>query len=568
MSFFKNIFFAFTKKERILFLISSLAAVISFFVVISMVIAQATTAFPSQGGTYVEGVVGQPENVNPVTAQNEADLSLVKLIYANIPDIADSITSSTDGLTWTVHLKNGLTWQDGQKLTSDDVIFAVQSIQDPDANSPLAASWQGVTASRVSELELTFTLATPYAFFEDNLNNLYVIPKHIFADVPVGNWRLSDYNLKPVGSGPYEFSSYDQQSDGFISSYNLTAWKNYPGTQTNISNFDLTFFPNTADLLQSFNSGGIDGFGGASYGNLTAIKRPYDLFAWRTPGYYAVFFNTSKNLALQDSSVREALSIATDRDSLVAQTLGGNGVADYGPIPPDAAYFASTTEPGFANTQTALPSSTASSSPAISPSTFATSLLSQDGWIISSTTGFRAKTIGNVSVPLVVNLTVPDIDFLDQTAAALQTDWQAIGAQVNIATDTSEDIIATTIKNRTYESLLFGNVLGPSSDLYSFWDSSQRFSPGLNLAIYDNPKVDSLIEGARTDLAVASRTAQFAAAQQDIVNDNPAIFLYSPDYLYVTNKDVQGISPDLLVDPSDLAREQTSWYLNAARVVE
>jgi peptide/nickel transport system substrate-binding protein len=212
--------------------------------------------------------------------------------------------------------------------------------------------------------------------------------------------------------------------------------------------------------------------------------------------------------------------------------------------------------------------SSTSSTSSTSPAAFAISLLSQDGWAINSSTGFRAKTIGNVSVPLVVNLTVPDIDFLDETADILQTDWQSIGAQVNIATDTSEDIIANTIKNRTYESLLFGNVLGPSSDLYSFWDSSQRFSPGLNLAIYDNPKVDSLIEGARTDLDIASRTTQFATAQQDIVNDNPAVFLYSPDYLYVTDKDVQGISPDLLVDPSDLAREQTSWYLNAAQVVE
>jgi peptide/nickel transport system substrate-binding protein len=555
MSFFKKLYFAFTKKERVLFLISSLAVVVSFVVVISMVVAQATTSFPSQGGTYVEGVVGQPENVNPVTAQSEADLSLVKLMYANIPDIADSITSSTDGMTWTVHLKDGLTWQDGQKLTSDDVIFTVQSIQDPDSDSPLAASWQGVTVNRVSELELTFTLATPYAFFEDNLANLYVIPKHIFANVPVGNWRLSDYNLKPVGSGPYEFSSYDEQSNGFISSYDLTAWNGYPGSQANIGNFDMQYFPNTAALLQSFNNGQIDGFGGISSQDLANIDRPYDLFTWRTPAYYAIFFNTSQNLALQDSSVREALAVSADRNGLVSQALGGNGAADYGPIPPNAAYYASTTEPGFDETST-------------STVDFATSLLSQDGWAVSSTTGFRAKMIGNVSVPLVVNLTVPDIDFLDQTAAILQTDWQAIGAQVTIATDTSEDIVANTIKNRTYESLLFGNVLGPSSDLYSFWDSSQRFSPGLNLAIYDNPKVDALIEGARTDLNVASRTTQFATAQQDIVNDNPAIFLYSPDYLYITNKDVQGISPNLLVDPSDLAREQTGWYLNAVRVVE
>ena len=123
-----------------------------------------------------------------------------------------------------MRLKEGLTWQDGQQLTSDDVVFTVQSIQDPDAHSPLYQSWQGVTATRVSELEVQFTLTNPYAFFGDNLKNLYIVPKHLYADTPPGNWHLSDYNLKPVGSGPYQFLSYNKNSDGFISSYSLQAW--------------------------------------------------------------------------------------------------------------------------------------------------------------------------------------------------------------------------------------------------------------------------------------------------------------------------------------------------------
>ena len=563
MSFFKNLFFAFTKKERIWFIACAALAVISFVAVASMLVAQATKAIPAQGGTFTEGMVGQPEYVNPVTAQSPADLALVKLVYSNIPDIADSITSSTDGMTWTVHLKDGLTWQDGQKLTSDDVIFTVQSIQDADADSPLAASWQGVTVNRVSELDLTFTLANPYAFFADNLANLYIVPKHIFADLPPGNWRLSDYDLKPIGSGPYEFASYNEASDGFISSYNLTAWNGYAGQQPLIKNLAFAFSPNTDNLMQSFNSGAIDGLGGISSEELAGIKRAYDLYAWRTTSYYAIFFNTSKNLALQDPAVRQALAIAADRNSLIENTLGGEGVADYGPIPPDAPYF----NPDSAHAD-ALPSSTDSALSA------ASSILTQAGWIVSTATGtpsaYRSKTIGQASVPLDINLTVPNIDFLIATAQNLQTQWQALGAQVTIATDTTQAILANTIKNRVYESLLFGNVLGPSSDLYSFWDSSQRFSPGLNLAIYSNPQVDSLIETARENPNNASRTAEFATAQSDIVADNPAIFLYSPDYLYITaaGKNIQGITTSTLSDPSDLSREMPEWYLNTSRVIK
>jgi len=615
MLFFKNLFFALTKKERIIFLVCSAAAVVSFVVVISMLIAQVTKAIPAPGGTYTEGMVGQPEYVNPVTAQSEADLSLVKLIYANVPSVADSIASSTDGLTWTVHLKGGLTWQDGQQLTSDDVIFTVQSIQDPDANSPLATSWQGVTVSRVSELELTFTLANPYAFFADDLANLYIIPKHIFADVPPGNWHLSDYNLKPVGAGPYQFVSYDEGSDGFISTYHLATWKGYAGSHANINNVDVDFFRNTNDLLAGFNSGAIDGFGGISSAELATIQRPYSVSPWPTPSYYAIFFNTSKNLALQDPAVRAALSVAVDRNALVTSALGGYGSADYGPIPPNAKYFDANTVPSAIEnatdagttdnhpstiSPTASPSKTsnttatpATNATTISPLDAAATLLTQADWVVPSApttpttntsssiptpiplpaggaaaNNFRAKTIQKTSVPLVVNLTVPDIDYLVATADALQATWQSIGVQVNIATDTPEDIVANTIKNRTYESLLFGNVLGPSSDLYSFWDSSQRFSPGLNLAIYDNPTVDSLIETARENLSDASRTAELATAQTDIIADNPAVFLYSPDYLYISEKNVQGISPALLVDPSDLSRALTGWYLNTARVLK
>ncbi|HVO28656.1 MAG TPA: peptide ABC transporter substrate-binding protein [Candidatus Paceibacterota bacterium] len=548
MSFFKKLFFAFTGKERIAFLACSAIAVASFAIVMSMVVAQATVSVPTQGGTYTEGMVGQPEYVNPVTAQSEADLSLVKLVYANLTDLADDITTSTDGRTWTVHLKNGLTWQDGQKLTSDDVIFTVQSIQAADANSPLYTSWEGVTASRVSELEVQFTLANPYAFFGDDLDDLYIIPKHIFADVPPGNWYLSDYNLKPVGSGPYEFTAYDEQDDGFISGYHLTAWSGYAGRQPLIQNFNVQFFRNEADLVASFNAGQVDGFGNLSAGDLAEISRPYNLFAWRTPGYYAIFWNESKNIALQDPAVRQALSEAVDRDALVSQALAGYGAADDGPIPPDAPYFVPTGE---------------SSSPDLASET-----LSQDGWTISSSSPFRSKTIQKTSVPLAVNLTVPDINFLVTTAGILQGAWQSIGVQVNIATDTPADLVANAIKNRAYESLLFGNVLGPSSDLYSFWDSSQRFSPGLNLAIYQNKAVDSLIEAARQELDDASRTQEFAAAEQDIVNDDPAVFLYSPDYLYISSRDVQGVATGTLVDPSDLSREMTGWYLDTARVLK
>ncbi len=549
---FKKIFAALTKKERTTLVLALAGTVISFAVVVGFVIAQTTRAVPAAGGEYTEGILGQPEYINPVIASSQTDLDLVEMIYSNLSDLSDNITPSADLKTWDVRLKQGLTWQDGQQLTSDDVVFTVNSIQNPDANSPLYQSWQGVTVSRVSELEVQFTLSNPYAFFGDTLNNLYILPKHLFADTPPGNWHLSDYNLKPVGSGPYQFVSYDKNSDGFISSYQLAAWDGTIEVHPLIQNFNFDFFSDENALVQSFNNGTIDGFGNVSPKDITKITRPGNTFAWPTSAYYAVFFNQSVNLGLQDPAVREALSETLDRNALVSAALGGNGTLEYGPVPQ-----------GAANYNSAVASNTAAST------TFAENLLDNAGWTVSSSSVFRSKTIKGVVVPLVVNLTVPQIDFLTSTAEYIQSAWQAIGVQVNITPDPSNDIVNNIIPARNYESLLFGNVLGPSSDLYSFWDSSQDFAPGLNLSLYNNSNVNSLIEHARQNPNAASSSQELAVAQADIVAGYPAIFLYSPDYVYVTNKNVQGVSTStLLTNPSDRFREIESWYLNTARVLK
>jgi len=552
MGWFKKIFFALTRQERIAFIFGAVAVVVSFVVVITMVFSRITMAVPAAGGEYTEGIVGQPEYVNPVIASSQTDNDLVKMVYASLADLAQSASSSPDKRTWNVRLKENLSWQDGQKLTSDDVIFTVQKIQDEDANSPLAQSWQGVAVSRVSELEVQFNLANSYAFFGDNIKNLYILPKHLFVDAPVGNWRLSDYNLKPIGSGPYKFSSYQKNASGFITSYNLEAWNGYSGTKPLIQNFDLHFFSDENTLVQSFNNGQIDGFGDVSPEDISAINRPYDLFAWRTSGYYAAFFNQSKNIALQDASVRKALSAAVDRDALINAALGGKGVPEFGPIPEGAASFSASSTAATATTS----------------ADYASSLLDNAGWTKDPTTGFRSKTIQKSVIPLVINITVPQIDFLAKTADFLRDAWAAIGVQTNVILDSPENIIANQIKTRGYEVLLFGNVLGPSSDLYSFWDSSERFAPGLNLAIYNNNKADSLIQTARQNVDDASRESQFSAVQGIIAADYPAVFLYSSDYVYITNKNVQGITPDFLTDSSDRFREIPQWYLNTARVLK
>jgi peptide/nickel transport system substrate-binding protein len=547
MEWFKKIFFALTRNERISFIAALSVAFISFIAAMWLLVFQITKIVPVPGGDYTAGMVGQPEYINPVTATNMIDQGLVKMIYSNIYDLASEVNGSSDGRTWTVRLKENLRWHDGEKLTSDDVIFTVQSIGDQAAKSPLFQSWQGVAISRVSELALQFSLANPYAYFASNLKKLYILPKHLFANTPTANWRLSDYNLKPIGSGPYGFDAYDKRLDGVISGYHLKTFSKYSGTKPLIDHFNFQFFGNTTDMIKSFNVGRIDGMGGLNANDLAMIDRPYDLLSWRTPTYYAVFWNQSKSLALQDKAVRTAMSMAIDRDQLVKQALKGEGKVQYGPISEDAAYFVRTD--------------------ATSSLDLASTTLTDAGWKIGPD-GFRIKIIQKTPVSLTVNLTVPKVDFLEKTASMIKCAWEQLGIKVSVATFAPTDILNDAVKNRNYEALLFGNVLGPNSDLYAFWNSSQRFYPGLNLSIYNNSKVDSYISTASTELDDVKRAALFLKAQNAIVSDAPAAFLYSPNYLYVTTKSVRGATPHFIPDPSDLFRDASTWYLNTARVLK
>jgi peptide/nickel transport system substrate-binding protein len=254
---------------------------------------------------------------------------------------------------------------------------------------------------------------------------------------------------------------------------------------------------------------------------------------------------------LQDPAVRSALSLAIDRNDLVANALAGNGIPDGGPIPQGAAYF---------SPAVGIPTSSLDA---------ARAALDAAGWK-SGADGNRSKNVktATTTIPLNVTIAVPDIDFLVKTAEIVQSDWQSIGIPTTITTSSPETIMEDVVNDRGYEALLFGNILGPSSDLYSFWDSSGRFSPGLNLAAYDNPTVDGLIKAARTTMNDASRTEEFAKAQSDIVLDAPAIFLYSTDDLYAAGKNVQGIATGTLSDPSDRFREVPGWYLETIRTLK
>lgn len=538
-----------SEKERYFLIAASLVFLISSVALSIVLFYQNTVAQPVEGGSYTEGIVGQPIAVNPLIAgENDADRDLIALTFANLLDLSESYKVDETGKIWDIVLQQNLKWSDGEPLTSDDVIFTIATIQGPDARSPLFSTWQGVLAERLSEREIKLTLKNPYAFFVDNIKNLRIAPRHIFDNIPPQNFRLSDFNLKPVGSGPYKFVKFEKRQDGFIETYSLTANSNYALKKPFIKNFAIKFFVNKAESLKAFNAKDINGLGSLDAGDLDQLEVNHQIISTARPRYYAIFLNQSTAQALKEKEVRAALNLATDKGKILESALMGKGVIVDGPIPMTVTGY----DKGvYGERLFSLENSAA--------------MLEKAGWKVGAD-GIREKTLAKTKVRLEFDIIVPEAKFLIETVKVLAEDWKKIGVGLNPVVLKLSDVINGAIKTRNYQMIIFGNTLNNNPDVFSFWHSSQRFDPGLNLALFSDKTVDSLLESLRQNLNDSARVQDLSKLQKIINDAKPAIFLYSPQYLYATSKNLSGFNATSIAAPANRFEKVNEWYLKTARV--
>lgn len=523
MFIIKRLFRSLSRGERFIFIAAAIALAAAGIARGSLALEESSEWVPVRGGSWYEGVIGQPIAINPIISDNQVDQDISRLIYSPLSELIDSYEVEDDGRTYVLKLKEGLLWSNGRPLTSDDVIFTIETIQDPNAKSPLSKNWQGVAAERISELRIRLSLPAPYAFMTQNFERLPIIPVHIFGSIPAANLRLSQYNLEPVGSGPYKFHEFVKRRDGFIKEYHLKINENYAGEKPFIKDFYFVFYENAEALQKDFSRRRIKGFGRLTPVDFESLPSFAELKQIPMPSYYAVFLNSSFNLSLQDQGLRKALDEAIDKRRIIEEVFENRAELINGPL-------------GRLGAVEEVP--------------------------------YRPENIGQ---SLNFTLIVPQIDFLAETAAFLKEFWEVIGVNVNVVTLPPQEIVDNVLRTSDYEMVLFGNVLENPLDLFPFWHSSQRFSPGLNLSFYKNPKVDTLIEKVRqtTDTSEQRKLAQ--AAEKLIVEEKPAIFLYSLPYTYVHTSDLRGFGFDqtdeFIITPADRFKNITKWHVEKVRVL-
>lgn len=549
------------------------------------------------GGEYTEGLIGAPQYINPLLSQtNDVDADISRLVFSGllkydselqlIPDLAASWQVSEDKKSYTFVLKDNLKWQDNEALTIDDIIFTFRSIKDTNFKSPLLISFRGVEVEKIDSKTLKFILPEPYPSFLE-LMTVGILPEHIWGEIPATNANLTEYNLKPVGSGPWQFKTLSKDRLGNIKSYTLVPNPNYYGKKVYLQKINFKFYPDFENVIVAAKNHSVDGISFLPKENKKDLSgtRGLTTYSFDLPQYTAVFFNQKQNESLKDKNIRKALAISIDKTKILAEALQLEGRIIDGPIFPYPVELAADKKLSFDSAaankllddagwqqisqEEYLTIKESTDKAATSTETTATSTASTTPDLPSDLTEVDdTQKIYRKKGDKILEISIVTVDQSENVKAAelVKSAWQNIGVKTNLSIVDGNNIIRETIKPRNYEVLLFGIIVGPNADPTPFWHSSQVQDPGLNLALFSNRESDKLLEDAKNTEDMEKQKKDYQSFQEILATEIPAIFLYNPTYTYVVDKKIKGINTQRILTPADRFNNISDWYLKTKRI--
>ncbi|MEI7513344.1 MAG: ABC transporter substrate-binding protein, partial [bacterium] len=525
---------SFSLGEKFVFGLLLIIALLTAFTTIHSVNSLFLTEIPKKGGSFTEGVIGTARYINPILAFSDTDRDLSSLIYSGllkakpdgtfVPDLASDYSISNDGKTYTFNIREDAVFHDNTPVTADDIIFTIQKVQDSSLKSPKRANWDGVTAEKISDKSIKFTLKQAYVPFIEN-TTLGILPKHIWKDAGTDEFSFSQFNIEPIGSGPYKISKVTRNSSGIPASITLESFNHYALGTPYISSIKFNFYQNEKTLVDAYKNEDFKSFHSISEDNALILEKSgSNIERYPLPQVFAVFFNQNHNPIFTHKEVRQALNMVTDRGALLGQTLHSFGTEAVSPIPQ-----------GLAKS-TSINSTTNQSN--VSD---AQAILEKAGWKKNADGIYELKTKAKTET-LAFTIATGDAPELKESAEIIKKQWETLGAKIDVNVFEMTDLNQTIIRPRKYDALFFGEVVGRELDLYAFWHSSQRNDPGLNISMYTNANVDKLLENSRIINDQSKRAVIYQQIEKEILTDIPAVFMYSPDFIYILPKEIKGFS--------------------------
>lgn len=512
---------------------------------------------PVAGGTYVEGMIGDFTNANPLYASSLTDTTVSRLVFAGLlaydadnnltGDLAESWSVDKTNTTYTITLKPQLVWQDGQPVTAEDVAFTFQTAQNPDAQSPLFSSWNNVRITVVNDRTVQFTLPAPFAPFPHSLTT-GIIPEHVLGSTNVSELRSSQFNTtQPVGAGPFAWDSvelvhsgkkYSQQRIG------LKPFDRYYAGEPHLDSFVVRTYSEEKALLADFKDKTVNALVGFDEVP-DELSQDEDVITYdhTLTAEVMAFFKTDSPL-LKSAAIRQAL-VQSVRVPDVVATLGY-------PVPVATSPMLRG-QLGYA--------------PSIQQLSFnqknANKLLDRAGWKRKTPDSIRSRSKKPLSLRLVAQST-PDST---KVSAALQKFWRGVGIDVQVSL-VSETELQNAIRDRSYDILLYGVSVGADPDVFAYWHSTQsdlRSRSRLNFSDYASTTADEALAAGRSRLDPVLRAAKYKSFLETWRHDAPALALYQPRSLYITNTPVFGIDRTTINTAADRLDNVHQWMVRQER---
>jgi len=508
---------------------------------------------PAFGGTYVEGVAGVPQYLNPVIAATDVDQDVTRLVFSGltrydqagaiVPDLASAFHTERDGRVWTFDIREDATWHDGKPVTADDVVFTVKLLQDRGYVGPYSDAFRGVTVERVAPLTVRFTLPDVYGPFADS-TTVPLLPSHLLGNVPYAELSRQPFNASPVGTGPFRVAEVDARQ--IVLLRNDDFYRTRPARdRPYLDKVVLRFYPDPTEALLALSRGEIDGVGGLSSQDAERARslKTAALYSLPTDNFVSLFLNVRpERVVFRDRAVRQAIATAIDRGRVLRLAADGRGTVADEFVPQGSwAYVKDVTRYPFSADDAAA-------------------LLDQADWKDHDGDGVRDKGGQKLA------FTISTSDEPARTAAAteIQRDLNAVGMSVTVKSMPFGQLVDSVARQRSFDALLVEIAASGDPDPYTFFHSTEVNDPGHNFSGYSTLPIDRNLEAARRTFDEAARRELYAPVFQAISKEVPVVFLYFSDYLYAQSRLVQGQRIAPLTDPRERFWNVEDWYVRTA----
>lgn len=514
---------------------------------------------PVVSGTYIEGILGYSEAINPILAPlvvqaNAIDQDLSALVFDGLtsfdvtgrisPSLALEWEVSEDGTVYEFRLRQDVTWHDGAPFTSSDVAFTVQAMQDPNYQGApaLGELWRNVTVEQPDDYTVRFTLDEPFPSFL-YYTTIGLLPAHLLSDVPASELPQHEFSTQqPVGTGMFMVESVS--SDQVV----LLANPNFWGRAPFLDQVEFWFFGDWENLMISYERGEIHGFHPSNQDQLSLLTQvpTLQLYSAQSAGYGLVYLNLDREEApfFQEKEVRQALLYGLDRQSLIDTSLAGRGLIAGSPISSMSwAYDPSVRQYNYDPER-------------------AIGLLDASGWMDTDGDLIRDQDGDSLAFTFLASEDPAQTSMAEEMARQ----WRAIGVDARVR-PVGGGLVPNYIRPRRFDAVLIEVVLTADPDPYPWWHSTQTGSQGLNFANFANEEADVLMEEIRASIDPERRLELFHAFQQLFAEEVPSLLIYYPIYTYAVDTQVKQVQLSPLLHASDRFRNIADWYIETEETV-